>query len=130
VALFSAIVGPLVTPRRVVDAILDGDADAGPLDSYVHDLLRLHEPELARRLRVVATTPATPIPPLVAAPGMAADVAERIADALIAAGESVALDAIRSTLQLERFARVSADDYRVLRTDARHADDLGYKRLA
>ena len=34
-ALFAATVGPLVTPRRVVDAVLAGDADAGPLDSYV-----------------------------------------------------------------------------------------------
>lgn len=129
-ALFSATVGPLVTPRRIVEAIVNGDADAGPLDSYVHDLLRRHEPELARRLRVVATTPATPIPPLVASPGIAAAAAERITDALIAAADSVALEAVRSTLQLEGFARASANDYRVLHTDAQHADDLGYKRLA
>jgi ABC-type phosphate/phosphonate transport system substrate-binding protein len=128
--LFSESVGPLVTPRRIVEAILAGDADAGPLDSYVHDLLRLHEPELARRLRVIATTPATPIPPLVAAPGIAAATAERIADALIAVGKSIALDTIRSTLALEGFARVSANDYRVLRTRAEQADSLGYKRLA
>jgi ABC-type phosphate/phosphonate transport system substrate-binding protein len=96
----------------------------------VHDLLRLHEPNVARLLRVVATTPATPIPPLVAAPGIAAADAERIATALIAVGESVALEAIRTALQLEGFARVSADDYRVLRTDAQAADSLGYKRLA
>jgi len=48
-ALFSATVGPLVTPRRIVEAVVAGDADAGPLDSYVHDLLRLHEPALASR---------------------------------------------------------------------------------
>jgi len=129
-ALFSATVGPLVTPRRIVEAVVAGDADAGPLDSYVHDLLRLHEPALASRLRVVATTPATPIPPLVAAPGIDADIAERIADALIAAGESAALEAIRTTLQLECFARVTAADYAVLRTDAQQADRLGYPRLA
>lgn len=129
-ALFSATVGPLVTPRRIVEAVLAGDADAGPLDSYVHDLLRLHEPGLASRLRVVATTPAKPIPPLIAAPGIAAATTERIADALIAVGKSVELDAIRTTLQLEGFARVTADDYRVLRTDAQQADSLGYRRLA
>ena len=38
--LFEATVGPLVTPRRVVEAIVSGEADAGPLDSYFHDLLR------------------------------------------------------------------------------------------
>jgi len=129
-ALFAATVGPLVTPRRVVEAILAGDADAGPLDSYMHDLLRLHEPEVASRLRVVATTPATPIPPLVAAPGIATADTERIADALIAVGASVALEAVCTTLQLKGFARVSADDYRVLRVDGQQADRLGYKRLS
>jgi ABC-type phosphate/phosphonate transport system substrate-binding protein len=129
-ALFSATVGPLVTPRRIVDAVLAGDADAGPLDSYVHDLLRLHEPALASRLRVVATTTPTPIPPLIAAPDIATATTERIASALIAAGESVALEAIRATLQLERFARATAGDYLVLRTDAQQADSLGYPRLA
>jgi ABC-type phosphate/phosphonate transport system substrate-binding protein len=127
--LFAATVGPLVTPRRIVEAVLAGDADAGPLDSYVHDLLRLHEPDVARRLRVVATTPATPIPPLVAAPGIDPAQAERIAAALIAVGESVVLEAIRAALQLEGFVRVSADDYRVLHTEAQAADRLGYKRL-
>jgi ABC-type phosphate/phosphonate transport system substrate-binding protein len=123
-------VGPLVTPRRIVEAVLAGDADAGPLDSYVHDLLRRHEPGLASRLRVVATTPPTPIPPLVAAPGIAAADAQRIADTLLAVGDSSALEAIRATLQLEGFARVSADDYEALRAQAQQADDLGYGRLA
>jgi len=49
---------------------------------------------------------------------------------LIAAGESAALEAIRTTLQLECFARVTAADYAVLRTDAQQADRLGYPRLA
>jgi ABC-type phosphate/phosphonate transport system substrate-binding protein len=128
--LFAATVGPLVTPRRIVEAIIDGDADAGPLDSYFHDLLRLHEPDLARRLRVIARSPATPIPPLVAAPGIQAGDAERIVDALIAVGESAVLEPIRTSLQLQGFARVSADDYLVLRMDAQEADRLGYKRLA
>jgi ABC-type phosphate/phosphonate transport system substrate-binding protein len=130
VPLFAATVGPLVTPRRIVEAVLAGDADAGPLDSYVHDLLRRHEPGLASRLRVVATTPPTPIPPLVAAPGIAAADAQRIADTLLAVGDSSALEAIRATLQLEGFARVSADDYEALRAQAQQADDLGYGRLA
>jgi ABC-type phosphate/phosphonate transport system substrate-binding protein len=127
--LFAATIGPLVTPRRIVEAILAGDADAGPLDSYVHDLLRLHEPDVARRLRVVATTAPTPIPPLVAAPGIAPADAERIAAVLIAVGETAALEAVRSALQLKGFVRAAADDYRVLRTEAQAADSLGYKRL-
>ena len=65
---FSEMIGPLVTPRGVVEAVLAGRADAGPVDSYALDLMRLHEPALVAPLRVVATTPPTPIPPLVASP--------------------------------------------------------------
>ena len=55
--LFSTTVGPLVTPREVALAVAEGRADAGPLDSYALALLRLHEPALAARLRVIAQTP-------------------------------------------------------------------------
>src|SRR5262249_58597843 len=64
---FASTVGPLVTPRRVVEAIMDGTIDAGPLDASWHALLRHHEPEAAARLRVVATTVPTPIPCFAAA---------------------------------------------------------------
>src|SRR5436190_620117 len=64
--LFAASVGPLLTPRRVIEALLQGDIDVGPLDSYVHDLLRVHEPDTASRLRTVESTAMTPIPPLIA----------------------------------------------------------------
>ncbi|MEO8751890.1 MAG: PhnD/SsuA/transferrin family substrate-binding protein [Casimicrobiaceae bacterium] len=128
--LFAATVGPLVTPRRVVDAIIEGDADAGPLDSYVHALLRYHEPEVASRWRVVTATPPTPIPPLVAAPGLPDGTVQRITGALLAVATAAALEAIRATLQLQGFVPAAADDYRVLRTGAQQADNLGYPRLA
>ena len=52
-AQFAQWIGPLVTPRRVIDAVLAGEIDVGPLDSWVHDLLRRHQPETAAQLRVV-----------------------------------------------------------------------------
>ncbi len=127
--LFSATVGPLQTPRRIVDAVLDGQADAGPLDSYVHELLRLTEPELAARLRVVAVTPTTAIPPLVAAPGGAPSDAARLREALYAIDQEAGLAPVRATLGLQRFAPISADRYRHLRDDALEADALGYPCL-
>ena len=130
-SLFASTVGPLVTPRRVVEAVLAGDADAGPLDSYVHDLLRLHEPELAGRLRVIATTPPTPIPPLVAAPGIA--VARRRAHCRRPAGGweercigGASERRCSSTVSLPQ----RPIDYRILRTNAQQADRLGYQRLS
>jgi ABC-type phosphate/phosphonate transport system substrate-binding protein len=123
-ALFARTVGPLVTPRRVVDAVLAGDADAGPLDSYWHDLLRRHEPDVAAQLRVVARTPPTPMPFVAAVPAIAADVRARLTAALLAA--PVDADA----LQIDGFAAVDAAAYAVLVERAAQADQAGYSRLA
>ena len=129
-SLFAATVGPLITPRRVAEAIIAGEADVGPLDSYAHDLIRAHEPELAAQLRTIATTPPTPIPPLVAAPGVAAADVERLRAALLDIAQAGELQSIRSALLLDGFVLVEPDDYGVLLVRARVADRYGYSRLA
>jgi ABC-type phosphate/phosphonate transport system substrate-binding protein len=127
--LFAATVGPLVTPRAVVAAVVEGRADAGPLDSYCHELIRADEPRLAARLRVIATTPPTPIPPFVAAPNIAPEFAARLRAALFAAGGAPELAATRAILCLERFVEASAADYAPLAAEAARADAMGYAVL-
>ncbi|MFO1306746.1 MAG: PhnD/SsuA/transferrin family substrate-binding protein [Burkholderiales bacterium] len=112
---FSKMVGPLVTPRRVIEAVIAGEADAGPVDSYALGLLALHEPALVAPLRVVAASPPTPIPPLVASPGMPAGEAACMRDALLEVAHAPALVTAREALLLRRFATVDAADYDVLR---------------
>ena len=128
--LFAETVGPLVTPRNVALAVADGRADIGPLDGYAHDLLRRHEPALTARLRVIARSPATPIPPLVGAHGMDATDARRLREALVAVGAAPELASARETLLLSGFAAVAEDVYDALVADARRADALGYPRIA
>ena len=128
--LFDAAIGPLVTPRRVAESIVTGEADAGPLDSYFHDLLRRHEPALAAQLRTIASTAMTPIPALVAAPGLPDAHAERLTAALVAVADADALTPVRATLLLRGFAMVAAEAYATLRGDACAADKAGYERLA
>jgi len=127
--LFASTVGPLVTPRNVVAAIVAGDADVGPVDSYAHDLLRLHEPELTAQVRTIASTERTPIPALVGSPTMDSAVAVRLVDALCAVEQAAELAGIRSTLLLRRFAVVAPYDYDELIGRAREADRLGYPRI-
>ena len=129
-ALFASVIGPLVTPRGVIDAVLEGTADAGPLDSYAHELLRAHEPALAARLRTIASTSPTPIPPLVAAPGIAPAVAQRLRSALLAVGHAPELAPLLTALRLAGFAAIDARRYDELRRRARTADAQGYPRLA
>jgi len=127
--LFAATVGPLVTPRGVIEAVLNDEADAGPVDSYAHDLIRAHEPQLAARLRTIARTAATPIPPFIAASGIAADDAARLQTALLAVAQAGELGPQRTLLLLEGFVAMRAQDYAGLLDNARTADTLGYPRL-
>jgi len=82
---YATWVGPLVTPRRVIDAVIDGMIDVGPLDSYVHDLLKWHEPATAAKLRTIESTAMTPVPPLIASLATPADAVARLRDSLVAA---------------------------------------------
>lgn len=126
---FEAVVGPLVAPRRVVQAVVTGEADAGPLDSYWLALLRLHEPATAARLRVVAHTEWTPLPVFVAAARTEPAAREALARALLAAGSARELEDLRATLALSDFVRPDPRTYDVLALRAREADALGYPAL-
>jgi len=128
--LFAGTVGPLLTPRGVVDAVLAGEADLGPLDSYAHDLLRLHEPQLAARLTVIASTPLTPIPALVGAPGLDPAAAQRLTAALLEVQAAAELAPPRARLLLHGFARIPASAYHANMVAADQADRLGYVQLA
>ena len=109
---------------------LAGEADLGPLDSYAHDLLRVHEPQLLRQLVVIASTPFTPIPPLVGAAGLDAAVAQRLTSALLDIECEPALAPLRATLLLHGFARIPATAYHANMVAADEADALGYPQLA
>ncbi|MEO5701309.1 MAG: PhnD/SsuA/transferrin family substrate-binding protein [Casimicrobiaceae bacterium] len=127
--LFAAMIGPLVTPRAVVEAVARGEADVGPVDSYALDLLRRHEPGLVARIRTVAATPPTPIPPLIASPHMAAEDRVRVVAALTAVGHAPELDPVRRDLVLLRFEPIDQAAYAGLAADAAATDRLGYPVL-
>jgi ABC-type phosphate/phosphonate transport system substrate-binding protein len=109
-ALYRAAIGGFVNARKVIEALDEGKIDVGPLDSYYYDLIRHTEPQLAAKVRVVATTAAAPIPPLVSTGD------ESLREALLAAGEAPELAAERDVLLLKRFAVPGEADYRVFDT--------------
>jgi ABC-type phosphate/phosphonate transport system substrate-binding protein len=124
--LYRESVGPLTTPRRVIEAVVGGDIDVGPLDSYALDLLLRYEPDLAARIRVVATTDAAPIPFLVASPECSDGVVAALRTALLRFGDVAACAGLRERLCLQGFAPVVIEDYELmLRWDAQ-ARAAGY----
>jgi ABC-type phosphate/phosphonate transport system substrate-binding protein len=124
--LYRESIGPLFTPRRVIQALLDGDIDVGPLDSYALDLMLHHEPDLAARIRIVSTTDIAPIPFLVAAPGCPDDVVSALQAALATFGDAPACAELRGRLCLEAFATVNSDDYGLIAQWDAEARTAGY----
>src|SRR4030088_1683207 len=102
--LYRESIGPFHTPRRVIEAVLADKIDVGPLDGYALDLMLRHEAELAKEIRIVATTEAAPIPFLVASQECPDDVAASLRTALLTLGDAPAWAGLRERLGPRGFA--------------------------
>lgn len=109
--LYRQSIGPLHTPRLVLQAVLDGTIDIGPLDGYALDLMRQADPTLQDRIRVVATTMPAPIPFLIASETVPGDIVSRLGEAFFGLSEAPETAELRGMLQLDGFSPVMISDY-------------------
>jgi len=100
-AKYRQIVGGLLNPRGVIQALARGEIDVGPLDGYVFDLIRAGDPASAAQVRVIASTDPTPMPPLVATASLRETQVEALRNAFLRAHEERSLPL--RTLLIERF---------------------------
>lgn len=112
-APFASITGGLMNARGVIKAIAEDRIDVGPLDGYVHDLIRHTEPEVAAQVRIVACTDPTPMPAIIATAPMPASELTRLREAFKAAVSAPELAAARADLLLADFLVPDAAVYRV-----------------
>lgn len=124
--LYRRSVGDLVTARGVVDAVIDGRIDVGPLDAYFHLLLRRHRPDLAEAVRVVDVTDLAPLPALVAAPGLPAEPVAALRRALASAADRPWFAPLGDTLCLQGFEPVTRDGFAATLRWAAAAEAAGY----
>ncbi len=124
--VFGRAVGPLVTARKVLDSVLDGTIDVGPLDAYWHLLMRRHRPESLAGLRVIASTDLAPIPAFVASPAMPAEAIDRLRAAFEGAARAPWFAPFADALCLEGFAGVDAGAFAPTLAWAREAEAAGY----
>lgn len=68
--LFSSTVGPLGNPARTIEALRSHAVDVVAVDGFYLDLMRHYEPARLSGLVTLGSTPWSPIPLLVAAPGI------------------------------------------------------------
>jgi len=124
---YRALVGPLVTPRRSLESVVEGATDLAPLDSYAHALLRRDAPELAGRVRTVASTEPTPIPPLVASSAADPAVVTVLRQTLLSSEEDAQVRPLLDALLLRGFAAVAPEDYDVTLEWARAGERAGWR---
>jgi len=128
--LYRESVGPLTTPRRVVEALLADDIDIGPLDGYALELMWRYQPELGSKIRVVATTDPAPIPFLVASSSCPDEIVSRLQATLATFADAHACAGLRERLLLEAFAPVALEDYSLLLHWHGEAREAGYPQPA
>ena len=112
VDVFAESIGPLGNPRKTLEALAAGDVDVVALDSYYLDLALWHEPRLLEGTRVLGHTPWTPIPLLVAAPGVAAKSVARVRETLLHCHEIPRYRSLLTDVLLERFVAPVVEDWR------------------
>ena len=120
------MVGNLVTARNVLDSVRNGRIDIGPLDAYWHLLIARHAPELTAGVRVLASTPLTPMPPFVAAAGAPPELIARLRAAFAAAARRPWFAPFSRELALEGFAEVDESDFAPLLEWDREGRAAGY----
>ncbi len=125
--LYTEVLGNLITARNVLDAVREGRIDIGPLDAYWHLLIARHAPQLVAGVRVLASTPVTPMPPFVAAAGMPAELVGRLRAAFGAAAQRRWFAPFREPLLLEGFAPAEEAAFAPLREWDREARAAGYE---
>ena len=119
---YAAITGGLVNARGIIKAIAEGRIDVGPLDGYVHDLVRHTEPEYSAQVRIVATTDPTPMPAFIATASISQDEVQRLRAAFKASIAAPELVAARAALLLADFVLPAASVFAMQRERAALVD--------
>lgn len=116
------IVGPLLNPRGIVDAIRSNTIDVGAIDAYAYQLLAMHEPDMIAPLRIIATTKPAPFPLLVAARQQSSDIVDAPRAVLLSAHQDPEGSHILASLGLAAFAEPDVAAYNQLPARARAID--------
>jgi ABC-type phosphate/phosphonate transport system substrate-binding protein len=124
--LYAEVRGDLVTARKILDSVLDGSIDIGPLDAYWHALIARHRPELTAGIRVLASTDLAPMPAFVAAPGLPAEAVARLRAAFAAAASRPWFAELGDRLLIAGFAPVDHESFATTLAWDREAVAAGY----
>jgi ABC-type phosphate/phosphonate transport system substrate-binding protein len=129
-SLYAQMTPNMVTARNVLDAVREGRIDVGPLDAYWHLLIAHHAPELTAGVRTLASTPLTPLPAFVAAPGLPAEVVARLRSAFARTAARAWFPPLADVLLIDGFEELEPGAYSVLLDWDREAQAAGFAEPA
>ncbi len=124
--LYGRSIGSLITARGILDAVIDGRIDVGPLDSYWHALIRHHRPDLVTRIRVLATTDLAPLPAFVASRDAPGGLVAALKDSFAGAAARPWFPPLAQALCLEGFEAVDNDSFATTLRWAKEAEEADY----
>jgi ABC-type phosphate/phosphonate transport system substrate-binding protein len=125
--LYSQVVGNLGTVRKILDSVLDGTIDVGPIDAYWHMLMQRYHPKLAAGVRTIESTATAPIPAFVASPAVPREVVDHLVIGFQSAHSRQWFRPIADALLIDGFAPVRGiDAFSAILARARQAEDAHY----
>ncbi|MEM7336749.1 MAG: PhnD/SsuA/transferrin family substrate-binding protein [Chloroflexota bacterium] len=119
--LYKDSIGPIGTFTVGVEGIRNNEIDVVPIDSFSYDLMSKYAPEKLAGTRIIATTPASPFPPLVAGHDVPDATVEEFKTAVFHAHTAPELKEAFDTMMITRFTAVTPDDYQFMRQQERDA---------
>ena len=124
--VFRHAIGDLVTARKVLDSVLDGTIDIGPLDAYWNMLIAKYKPDLTAGIRVLESTAVAPMPAFVASPSLPREAVESLQTAFAQADKQPWFAEIKKALLVDGFAPVTLDTFQATMEWDRAARAAGY----
>ncbi len=124
--LYGHSLGSLITARGVLDAVIDGRIDIGPLDGYWHGLVRRHRPDLVAQIRVLASTDLAPLPAFVASSATPAALVTALKDSFAGAAARSWFPPLAEALCLTGFEPVEQGSFATTLRWAEEAEAAGY----
>ena len=109
--LYRRSVGNLGTARRILDCVVDGTIDIGPLDGYWHMLMRKYHPALTENIRILESTTTAPMPAFVAARALPEETVSRLRESFSSAHSRPWFGQFREALLIEGFAKVTRETF-------------------
>ena len=124
--LYGDVTGNLITARAILDSVREGRIDVGPLDAYWHHLLRQHQPDLVRNIRILESSNVAPMPCFVASAAMSDTDAAKLKEAFCASYSMAWFSPLAERLSISGFANVDFDSYALLQNWQEEALRAGY----